>query len=71
MAPGHLLSVGEQQVRLLAVGDRANENLCTLGHVVVYLDPEDGSPLLPGAVRADGPLAAPEAGAVLRLAVPA
>lgn len=68
MAPGHVLALGDQRVRLRAVGDVADDNLRTLGHVVVYLDPGPDQPLLPGAVHVDGTLAAPEPGAVLSLA---
>lgn len=67
MEPGHLLTVGDQQVRLTRVGDIANDNLASLGHVVVYLDPGDDAALLPGAVHARGPLAPPPAGAALTL----
>lgn len=69
MEPGHVLTVGEHQVRLVAVGGLANDNLATLGHIVVYLDPEEGANLLPGAVHATGPLSAPVAGTTLTLAV--
>lgn len=68
MAPGHVLTVGDQQVRLTRVGEIADENLATLGHVVVYLDQEDDAALLPGAVHASGPLGVPAAGASLTLA---
>jgi glucitol/sorbitol PTS system EIIA component len=68
MRPGHVLSVGDQQLRITRVGEIADDNLRALGHVVVYVDPGDDAPLLPGAVHAEGPLLTPEAGAVLRLA---
>jgi glucitol/sorbitol PTS system EIIA component len=69
MEPGHVLSLGGQRVRLSKVGELADENLRTLGHVVVYVEPGDDTPLLPGAVHATGLLTAPEPGAVLTLAV--
>jgi PTS system glucitol/sorbitol-specific IIA component len=68
MRPGHVLGLGDQQLRITRVGELANENLRTLGHVVVYVDPGDDAPLLPGAVHASGPLVTPQAGAMLRLA---
>ncbi len=67
MRAGDLLDVGDQRLRITRVGDLADENLRTLGHVVVYVDPGDDAPLLPGAVHARGPLRTPEAGAALRL----
>jgi len=68
MEPGHVLTVGDQQVRLVRVGEIANDNLASLGHVVVYLDPGEDAALLPGAVHASGPLGVPAAGATLTLA---
>lgn len=69
MEPGHVLSVGGQRLELSKVGELADENLRTLGHVVVYVEPGDDAPLLPGAVHATGLLTAPAPGAVLTLAV--
>jgi glucitol/sorbitol PTS system EIIA component len=68
MEPGHVMTVGDQQVRLVKVGELANDNLESLGHVVVYLDPGEDATLLPGAVHASGPLTAPAAGSSLTLA---
>lgn len=65
MRPGDQLWLGELRLTLTAVGERAQENLRTLGHVVVYTD--TSGDLLPGAVHADGALAVPEAGTELRL----
>lgn len=59
--------LGEHRVELTAVGERADENLRTLGHIVVYVNPEDGTSLLPGAVHGRGTLAVPSSGAVLSL----
>lgn len=65
--PGDVFAIGEQRVELTAVGDRADENLRTLGHIVVYLNPETDASLLPGAVHGKGTLAVPDAGARLTL----
>jgi len=64
---GDVFVLGEYQVELTAVGERADENLRTLGHIVVYVNPEDGASLLPGAVHGRGTLGVPAAGAVLSL----
>lgn len=66
MRAGDELWLGEARLTLTAVGERAQENLRTLGHVVVYTDPDGG--LLPGAVHAAGTLGVPAAGTELRLA---
>jgi glucitol/sorbitol PTS system EIIA component len=65
--PGDIFAIGEQQVEVVAVGDRAHENLRTLGHIVVYLNPGDGTSLLPGALHGKGTLSIPQAGAALSL----
>jgi PTS system glucitol/sorbitol-specific IIA component len=64
---GDVFVLGEHRVAVTAVGERADENLRTLGHIVVYLDPEDGTALLPGAVHGTGTLGVPVAGDVLSL----
>jgi PTS system glucitol/sorbitol-specific IIA component len=64
---GDVFALGEHRVELTAVGARADENLRTLGHIVVYVNPEEGASLLPGAVHGRGSLGVPEAGAVLSL----
>ncbi|NIJ13490.1 PTS system glucitol/sorbitol-specific IIA component [Saccharomonospora amisosensis] len=65
--PGDVFSLGEQRVELVAVGERAHENLCTLGHIVVYLNPDEGTSLLPGAVHGRGTVTVPAAGVRLAL----
>jgi glucitol/sorbitol PTS system EIIA component len=65
---GDVFVLGENEVELTAVGDRADENLRTLGHIVVYLNPSDDTALLPGAVHGRGTVAVPTEGAVLALA---
>ncbi len=67
MRPGDELWFGENRLTLTAVGERAHENLCTLGHVVVYTDPDPAGGLLPGALHAEGRLGVPAAGTQLRL----
>lgn len=64
---GDVFTLGEHEIELTAVGDRADENLRTLGHIVVYVNPEDGAGLLPGAVHGKGTIGVPPAGAVLSL----
>lgn len=67
MRPGDLLTVDGATVELIAVGERADENLRSLGHVVIYLNPGADTPLLPGAVHASGSVGLPVAGTQLRL----
>lgn len=67
MRPGDLLTVDGTTVELIAVGERADENLRSLGHVVIYLNPGADTPLLPGAVHARGSVSLPAAGTRLRL----
>ncbi|MFC4000788.1 PTS glucitol/sorbitol transporter subunit IIA [Prauserella oleivorans] len=65
--PGDVFCIGDEQVELVAVGDRAHENLRTLGHIVVYLNPGEGTSLLPGAVHGKGTVSIPQAGARVAL----
>jgi PTS system glucitol/sorbitol-specific IIA component len=67
MRPGDELWLGEARMTLTAVGERAQENLLLLGHLVVYTDPDPATGLLPGALHAEGPLDVPRPGAELRL----
>ncbi|MGW4127252.1 PTS glucitol/sorbitol transporter subunit IIA [Amycolatopsis japonica] len=64
---GDIFRLGDAEVELTAVGDRADENLRTLGHIVVYLNPDEGTSLLPGAVHGRGSVSLPVAGATLSL----
>jgi PTS system glucitol/sorbitol-specific IIA component len=64
---GDVFVLGEYRVELTAVGERADENLRTLGHIVVYVNPDDSTSLLPGAVHGRGSIGVPAAGAVLSL----
>ena len=64
---GDVFAIGEHRVELTAVGERADENLRTLGHIVVYLNPAEGTSLLPGAVHGVGTMGVPASGAVLSL----
>lgn len=68
MRPGDELWLGGNRLVLTAVGERAHENLRTLGHIVVYTAPDPDAGLLPGAVHADGALGVPAAGTGIRLA---
>lgn len=65
--PGDVLRVGGSAVTLTAVGELAGENLRTLGHIVVYTDPEPDAKLLPGAIHATGRIGLPDTGAVIAL----
>lgn len=64
---GDVLRVGDSEVTLTAVGSLAAENLRSLGHIVVYTDPDSDQKLLPGAIHATGSLSLPAAGAALEL----
>jgi glucitol/sorbitol PTS system EIIA component len=64
---GDVFVLGDHRVELTAVGERADENLRTLGHIVVYVNPDDDTSLLPGAVHGTGTIGVPAAGAVLSL----
>lgn len=50
---GDLLLMGDIELRLDEVGERANLNLTDLGHAVIYVNSPD-QPLLPGAIKATG-----------------
>lgn len=64
---GDRLWLGGQLIELVAVGERATQNLRELGHVVVHMNAAD-TQVLPGAVYGRGTLTLPEAGAPLVLA---
>ncbi|WP_262700741.1 MULTISPECIES: PTS glucitol/sorbitol transporter subunit IIA [Streptomyces] len=63
---GDRLWLGGQLIEIVAVGERATQNLRELGHVVIYVNAAD-TQLLPGAVHGRGTLTSPEAGARLAL----
>ncbi|MGV8876265.1 MAG: PTS glucitol/sorbitol transporter subunit IIA [Rhodoglobus sp.] len=65
--PGDVLRVGGSEVTITAVGELAAHNLRTLGHFVVYSDPEDNQKILPGAIHAKGMLQLPPAGVTIEL----
>ena len=65
--PGDVFAIGEQRIEVVAVGERAHENLRTLGHIVVYLNPGEHTSLLPGALHGKGMLSIPQAGLPLSL----
>jgi PTS system glucitol/sorbitol-specific IIA component len=52
LEPGHTICLGGVRITVRAVGELANENLATLGHLVLYFDGAT-SALLPGAVHVD------------------
>jgi len=65
--PGDVLRVGDSEATITGVGEIAAANLRTLGHFVVYSDPEESQKLLPGAIHATGVLNLPAAGATIEL----
>ena len=68
---GDTLVIGDSSATISAVGDQAVENLRTLGHLVVYIDPDPATALLPGAVHVQGRVAIPRPGDVVALVRPA
>ncbi len=64
---GDVLVIGRSRLDITAVGDRAAENLRSLGHVVVYVDPGPGADLLPGAIHASGAVDQPRPGDPIEL----
>lgn len=65
--PGDVFVLGDATARITAAGDRAAENLRTLGHIVVYVDPPADQQVLPGAIHVAGALSAPAAGDPIEL----
>lgn len=55
-APGDIVRIGSSELHVTRVGELASSNLWSLGHVVIYVNPEASAPLLPGAVHATGTL---------------
>lgn len=70
MQPGDILRIGESSLAITAVGERADENLRELGHLVLYLNPQATTGLLPGAVHATGDPPVPAPGHRLELLRP-
>lgn len=64
---GDTLWLGDKRVELTEVGERATENLRTLGHVVIHLNPDSSANLLPGAIHVRGEIESVEAGTRLVL----
>lgn len=64
---GDMLRVGDSRLAITAVGALAGDNLRSLGHLVVYRNPDLSQSLLPGAVQAVGDLTVPPVGAVIEL----
>lgn len=64
---GDLLRVGGSTVTITGVGGIAAANLRSLGHIVVYLNPEPNSKILPGAIHASGSLSIPPSGVTFEL----
>ena len=64
---GDTLVIGESSATINAVGAQAAENLRTLGHLVVYIDPDPAAALLPGAVHVQGRIAIPRPGDAIAL----
>lgn len=55
IAAGDVITVGDGEVEVTAVGDLATRNLDDLGHIVLYVNQAEQK-LLPGAVNAVGRL---------------
>lgn len=64
---GDVLQVGDAALTITGVGDRAEDNLRSLGHLVVYVNPGANTGLLPGAVHATGRLSLPHPGQHIEL----
>jgi glucitol/sorbitol PTS system EIIA component len=62
LCAGDSVWFGDHRAEVIDVGSRATENLRTLGHVVVHLNPDASTQLLPGAVHARGDAPAVKAG---------
>ena len=58
---------GSEPLIVTGVGSRADENLRTLGHIVLYANPAPDVTLLPGALFVTGPLSVPDRGGSIRL----
>lgn len=67
MQPGDVFCIGDTRLAITAVGGQADENLRSLGHLVLYLNPAADAGLLPGAIHATGNLPVPAAGDRLEL----
>lgn len=52
---GDEFTIAEQRYTLDEVGARVHDNLQELGHVVIYINQPE-QPLLPGAIKATGPM---------------
>ncbi|MFR6675343.1 MAG: PTS glucitol/sorbitol transporter subunit IIA [Enterococcus avium] len=44
------LTIGEQEYRILDVGEEANPNFETLGHISIYFRDGENNEILPGAI---------------------
>ncbi len=66
MQVGDVIRIGDSAATITEIGAIANGNFEQLGHIVVYMNLTKGK-LLPGAVRAEGELAAPVAGDVVTI----
>jgi PTS system glucitol/sorbitol-specific IIA component len=68
LAPGQRFTVDGRSFPITAVGDVAQRNLESLGHITVNID-GDTEPKLPGAIhiRCDGPAPAITVGSVLTI----
>jgi len=67
IAPGDAIHLGDQQYRILAVGEVANTNLANLGHLIMKFNGET-EPEMPGDVCVEAkPIATLEPGQVFRI----
>lgn len=59
--------LGAGPLTVTGVGSRADENLRTIGHIVLYADPPPDVTLLPGALFVAGRMSVPDTGGSIRL----
>lgn len=70
IAPGQVIEIGTERFAILAVGPVANENLASLGHLVLKANGQS-DPELPGDVCVEArPLPEPSVGLRLRVWAP-
>lgn len=62
---GDTFVLGDAAVSITAAGDRASENMRTLGHIVIYANPDESQAVLPGAIHIRGALGQPASGAAI------
>lgn len=64
--PQDVFQIGNHQLNVAAVGELASNNLVELGHIVIYVNPQEEN-LLPGAVHATGTFGTIDAGETIKI----